>query len=554
MFRGHSRAVLSVAALGLYTCLSIVIFGRDVVRDPANTIVGDNGADKTIFLWGLGWLPHAIVRIEDPLFTRALWAPHGTDLAWVTWTPGAALVAWPVSALAGLVPAYNALALAAPALAAWAAFLFLSELCRRQDVALLGGWVYGFSSFIVVHTTGHLHLTLCFLLPICALVSLRRFRVRLGRGWFVGLLATLLVAQLLLSTELAVTLVLFGATITVVAWTQLDPDRRERLRRTAAEACLAVAFAMVLAMPLLVHALVVAGVDAQPKRSAFSASTDVANLVVPTRRTLLRPPGSDRVVERFTAGGAERVGYLGIPLLISIVGLALTRGGRGAGGRTVLITLGIVVLASLGPRLRLAGITLLPGPWVVPAHLPVLEGLKPVRLMLYAALLSSVALCLWLADSPRSWTRWVIAVLAALALMPNPSSALWAATVPRPSFFARGSDREALPAGSTAIVLPYGARGWSMLWQAEGSFRYRLVGGHIGRRTTVDEEPWRDVYRALAGGGDVTIRRLRSFLRSHGVDAIVLAPGTPRRVEELVAALALECEAVKDTRVCRVRR
>ena len=397
-------------------------------RDPANTIVGDNGADKTIFLWGLGWLPHAIVRIEDPLFTRALWAPHGTDLAWVTWTPGAALVAWPVSALAGLVPAYNALALAAPALAAWAAFLFLSELRRRQDVALLGGWDHGF----VLHRRGHDGSPSpdAVLLPPDRRARLLR---RFGDSAAAGSLHCCYVAR--------------GA---APSSTELASSSRCSGRRSPSAG---------RSSPRPTRAVAPDGVEARRQwlsrwcwrrpcsytRSLSQASTrnrsDRRSPPRPMSQSgranpsdSFRPSGSDRVVQRFIAGGAERVGT-GNTSSDSIVGLALTRGGR---VQEVAPCSSPWNRALASPALvRLAGITLLPGAGSSCSSSSA-EGLKPVRLMLYAVLLSSRH-CRWLADSPRSWTRWVIAALAALALMLIRRQLLGCDGA-RPSFFAGGSD------------------------------------------------------------------------------------------------------------------
>lgn len=552
LWRRH-RWLQSLGVLALYALASIVVFGRGVVGDMNGAIVGDGGADKTIALWGMEWLPHAVGALEDPLSSQAIWAPAGADLAWVTWSPAAAVAVMPISLTWGVVPAFNVLALAAPALAAWSAFLLLRELCGRAGVAVLGGALFGFSSFVTVHTIGHQHLALCFLIPLCALLVLRRLRRRDGRAAFVSLLAVALAVQLYVSTELALTLVATGATVMLIGFWQFTGTSREAFARTIVEASAAVVLAAVLASPLLIHAFVVTGTASQPVRSPYSQAADVANLVVPTRRTLLRPPGSEAVVERFTAGGAERVAYLGLPLVIAVIAFAFSPGGRTPRGRTLLIGTVVVMVAAMGPRLRIAGDTIAPAPWIVPGHLPVLDGLKPIRLMVYVALLTSAALCLWLAAAPRSRVRWLVAGLAAIALIPNPAGHLWTSSVPRPGYFTGGGATREIADGDTVLVLPWGPAGWSLLWQAEDDFRYRLVGGHIGRRSTVREEKWDDVYRAVRGADRVTPRRLRAFLTAHGVDVIVVAPGTSAAANRTILSLGLHGEPVADATVYRLR-
>src|SRR5881397_806973 len=88
-------ALRTAGAFALYLGISVLVFGRGVLDAPADTVVGDAGADKTIFMWAFKWFPHAIASGVDPFFTRLIWAPHGTDLAWVTAVPGAAWLAWP---------------------------------------------------------------------------------------------------------------------------------------------------------------------------------------------------------------------------------------------------------------------------------------------------------------------------------------------------------------------------------------------------------------------------------------------------------------------------
>src|ERR671933_554136 len=107
----------------LYVLASALLFGRGVLAAPRSTVVGDAGADKTIPMWSFVWWPHALANAHDPFDANAIWAPHGVDLAWVTAMPGPSLLAAPLTELVGPVVTYDVLALAAPALAAWSAFL-----------------------------------------------------------------------------------------------------------------------------------------------------------------------------------------------------------------------------------------------------------------------------------------------------------------------------------------------------------------------------------------------------------------------------------------------
>ena len=52
----------------------------------------------------------------------------------------------PVTLLAGPVPAYNLLIIAAPALSAFTAFCLCMQICRDFVAALIGGYIFGIFS------------------------------------------------------------------------------------------------------------------------------------------------------------------------------------------------------------------------------------------------------------------------------------------------------------------------------------------------------------------------------------------------------------------------
>jgi hypothetical protein len=527
--------------LGIYAAGSIVFFGRGVLTAPATTVVGDAGADKTIFMWSLVWWPHALAHGHDPFDASLVWAPHGVDLAWATAIPGVGLAATPLTALVGPVAAYNVLVLAAPALSAWTAYLLASWVTRSFWPSLAAGWIFGFSAYEIGHMVGHLNLVLVFLVPLCALLVLRHHAGELGTRRFVLLLALALAAQFAISTEIFATLVLVGALFAVLTL------RRHAMRRTVVACLAAMVLAGVVVAPYLAHAFVVASPRDAPLRSPFSEATDLLNYVVPTRRIWIRPSDADHVTDRFRATGAERGGYLGVPLLLAAALFAARR-------RRSILTLGLaaLVVASLGVGVRIAGRVIATGPWKLVAKLPLMTSVLPGRLTLYVALLVALMVATWLADK-SSRRRWALVLVGIALVLPNPSTHLWRSRVPNSTFFANGTFRRYLAPGDTALVLPFGPSGWSLFWQAETGMRFRLVGGHLGRRVIRAEEHWRAVYDALGPGPAVAESTFRRFLAAHGVDAIVVAPGTRPSALRLVRKLGIPPVRAADALVYQIR-
>src|SRR5207253_473088 len=96
------------------------------------------------------------------------------NLAWVTALPGPSLLLAPVTLAFGPIVSSNLLALAAPALAAWAAYLLCHHLTGRFWPSIAGGFVFGFSSYEMAQMRGHLNLLLTFPIPLAVLLVVRQ--------------------------------------------------------------------------------------------------------------------------------------------------------------------------------------------------------------------------------------------------------------------------------------------------------------------------------------------------------------------------------------------
>jgi hypothetical protein len=530
------RSVVTLLPLAGYLLFSVMWLGRNVIVHPRAHVLGDAGPDKTIYMWSLQWWPWAIEHARDPFDANVIWAPHGIDLAWVTAIPGAALVLWPFTAALGPVLTYNLAAIALPALAAWTAFLLARKLTGRIGPSLLAGYVYGFSPYMIGQATGHLNLMLVFLVPVAGLLALAYVRGELGRWWYVGLLGIVLTFQFLFSNEIFVTLTVVAVIVWIVARFQ-NPAAREQLGALARDTVLAYVVALVLLTPYLTHAFA-GGTEAAQR--GHRSGADVLNYVVPTRRTWLRPPRASHIQQHFVSTGAEQGAYLGLPLL-AIVALTLVR--RRTRMQNLLLAAGVVVgVAAMGTTVRVNGRDVGTGIWRVISGAPFVRYALPIRLSMYVALFAALLCALWLAEPSRRnwerWGRWVLAALVVITLLPNPSKRLWAADTPTSTFFddAGAVDRVLRP-GQVALVTPYGPAGWSMLWQAQNDFRYRMVGGHVGHHIIKPECQWYWDYRALAGvdppGGAAGFR---DFLLAHNVSAVIEGPHTNIKIRRLFDA------------------
>src|SRR5579863_800443 len=154
-----------LAAVLLYTALAALFIGRALPGHLSTVHVGKS-SDPSVYMWFFVWWPYAIAHHLNPFVTPLLWAPLGFNVTWTTGVPLAALAAAAVTTRFGPVVAYNLLSILSPALAGWTAFLLCRRITRRYAPALAGGYIFGFSSYMLAESRAHLVLVLVFLVPV----------------------------------------------------------------------------------------------------------------------------------------------------------------------------------------------------------------------------------------------------------------------------------------------------------------------------------------------------------------------------------------------------
>jgi hypothetical protein len=542
--------VQALDVLFLYTAFAALWMGRGVLAHPASRVLGDPYRDKTILMWSFLWWPHAIAHGLNPFVGNLVWAPHGVDLAWVTSSPTLSLVLAPITETAGPVVAYNIAALAAVPLAAWTTFLLARRITGSVGGAMVAGFLFGFSPYVVGQSVGHLNLSFVCLVPLAGWLAVRFFQGDLGRWWYTGLLALVLALQFGISTEIFATQTVLGVICFVLAFLLLGS--RARLAKLACYTALAYVLVGVIVSPYLVHAFR----DTPPARPHVTTHIlDLANPVFPTQTTWIQPPLSDhvhltgRIVTRYASNLDEVGGYLGLPLLIILVLAVVTLRGRARRGAWMLFLAAVVAeVLALGRDIHVAGHVLGPGVWRVVEHLPAISVAIPIRLAMYTVLFVALVVALWLAQPRRRLWRFALAGLAVVALLPTPSGKFWTSHVRQSRFFSTSAYRSVLRPSDRALVFPYATRDSSMmLWQAETGFRFSMIGGHIGQFIIPSECGWAGDWDSLAGGTPpYGADGFRRFLLEHHVTVVVEGPHTKRWARELIGS------SIPDVRPVRV--
>jgi hypothetical protein len=459
-------------ALGAYLAVSLLYYGVRVLPDPRKEYVGF-GDDPFIFMWSFGWWPHALGSGDNPFYTHSLWAPDGINLAWITTVPALSLAYAPITLLGDAVVAYNVAATLAPVLAGLSAFWLCRHVTGAFWPSLVGGYLFGFSAYMIGHELGHLNLSGVFLLPLVTLLILRYVEGSLGPRALAWRLGLVLAVQLWISTEVFFTLTLSLVLAVLLAYLVVR-EARPRLRTLPLPLLGAYGLTTLLGSPLLAYALIHFERASLNRPQDFGA--DLLNFVVPTRLIAAGAVWAPPIAERFAGNDAETTAYLGLPLLAIIVWFAGERWRR-PGSRFLVLGLAAAGFLALGTSLRVAGRELTPLPWDLVADQPLFNNAMPVRFSAYVSLAAAVLVALWMRDT-NGRAAIVLPALAVLALVPRLELPLWQSSVVRPSFFTAGLYRDCLQEGENVFTYPYRS-GAPLLWQVDSGFHFRLAGGTV---------------------------------------------------------------------------
>lgn len=548
--RWRRPSLLALFAFLFYVLVSFALWGLPIGGHLASRHMGMGGNDVRLYMWSMGWTPHALSNDLDPLHTSLVFAPGGVDLTWVTTVPGPALILWPVTEAFGPLASVNLAMLLAPALAGWAGFLVCRRVTERFWPSLAGGYLVGFSSYMVGQMYGHVNLILLFPAILGGYLVIRRVEGSIGAWPFVGFMALVVVGLFTISTELVATASLFGA-IALLGAFAFAGEARGRILSAGLQTGAAYVLAALVLLPFLIPAF--RNAPEGSVRPPEKASVDLLSFVVPRVSMLVGGERYRDVTEDFTSNASEDGAYLGLVLVAMVVAFAVTEWRRRETWLLLAFVL-LVGLSSLGPVLHVGGLPGMGLPGALLTDAPLLEHATPQRFSAFLWLPVGVIAALWLSrGSGRwGWPRWAVVGLGAITLLPLVESPPRGREIAAPVFFTEGTFRDHLRAGEIVLAIPT-MKGDEMAWQAAAGFGFRMAQGYVG--------PIPEAYEGegLAKGLALhqpqpyvpPVRVLETFLERHRVTAIVSSDKATEKFEGLLRDAGWRPEPVQDVTVWR---
>ena len=516
----------ALGALVIYLAASVLFFGRSLIGHLSTFHIGV-GPDPPMNLWFLAWWPHAIINGLNPFYTHALWAPFGLNLTWQPSVLLGGVLASPVTRAFGPIVAFNVVCLVSLPLNAWSAFILCRYLSRDYVASLLGGYIFGFSAYMLGHMLfANLALLLVWPVPLVVYFAARRIAGEITERRFSLLLTLLLIAQFLFSIEIFLTMSMAGTLVWFLGWSLADADMGRRLLSLFRPIACAYALALTMVTPYLYYFLIFgSGFGSSPVFPAALFSADLLNFLIPTQANELGTPSFLRAISaKFPGSVGEAGACLSLPLIAMTV-LYARRYWCQPFGRLLVDVLAVAVLLSLGPRLLIGGqATFFALPWRLFEGIPIINDIMVVRFAMYASLVGALMASLWLASvKKRPRLKLTLAIAIVAFNIPNLSAVFWSTAVEAPAFFRDGIYRTYLSKGETVVILPYAyTPSCTVCWQAQTGMYFNLAEGGSGVRLN-DYLRW-PIAPAFAGQIYVpdASSQLRAFLTAHGVGALIV--------------------------------
>ena len=512
-----------ILALALYLLVAIATIGRHAIGHLHSVCACVGTEDPAAYMWALSWWPHALGHGLNPFVTHYEWAPTGVNTAQAAMIPTAAVLMAPVTAVFGVIFSYNVLSIASPVLAAFTAYLLCRRLVKRELPAIAGGYLFGFSSYVFAQLTGHLNLTLIFLIPIMVHLSLRRVDREISRAKYVVALALVLVLQAGLSTELLVGCVVFGILTMVCARVWAPGPQRSRVDGLLLETIAAGALALAVGAPFFYYALFSGKFPKGAPGLSDVYGLDLVNPVFPTLTSWLGHHDFLSLGLSYETGHiTEADGYLSIPFIAAFAAWVASARRTRPLARTLMTMALITFVLALGSHLHVAGYETVALPFNLIGGLPVVNNLLPSRLVIFTVLAMAIGVAAWLAEPVRlSIGRWGVVLLAVVLLIPNTIATLYGVAPRNPSFFATTSYTRYLKRGDTVLVLPFGHNDVSTLWQAETGFYFYMPEGYV---SGVVPQPFESeaTTQQLLNNVPPAPAALEAFVHQHRVSYVVV--------------------------------
>lgn len=348
---GFLRLFLGYTALAIVFTWPLAAHLRDSFASPLMW----RGGDPNILIWFIDWAAKSLTGATPVAPSKMLYFPQGINPFGGYDGLLIALIGAPISLVVGSpLVAYNLIVIAAFVASALATYALVRQLTDSRPAALIAGFIFGFSPYMMVRATLHLNLALTFVLPLMAL-ALINFLEKPARKT-----AYRLAASALLTALCSLYYTLFGLLFIGIAFILFRRQLWKEKGITVLAGILIVFAALAPTLPILTSK--VEGDRLAPYDFVSRFGAEPLNFYVPHPLTNVYEGFSKYIYADFHNGGAdmtnvtESTSYFGLLLLLLVYSAIRQKEIRRSTYSPLFFwTFGIFTLLSLGMEVRIGG-------------------------------------------------------------------------------------------------------------------------------------------------------------------------------------------------------
>ena len=521
----NTALLINISVFFIYLTASVVLFGFPALLAPKTRFIGAS-ADSTLFIWLLEWWPYALSHHLNPFMTAYMWEPQGIkSLLWINAIPGLSLLFSPVTLVLGPIAANNVIAVISPAASSFFAYLLIKYLTKSPLAAAFGGYFYGFSPYAFTNVDMNLYFV-C-LIPLLIYLFFLGLDNKINKLFYIAATSICIALEFLISVEVFTTMTFFGF-LSLITGLFIFKTGRRRLAGFIPYVSVSYLISFILISPFLYNMISTIRYAPKYPLSAMLYSVNLINVVIPAPII-------------FIGGGLfagtgfklmQDISYMGIFIILLLI-FYMKDNLKTQAGKFLIIMFSVVFIFSLGPYLHIINVNAgLPLPWLIFYGMPLIQKAVPIRFMLYAYLFISIIVGYFVSQSSKSGKKikimsYSVVFLSILSIIPT--QYFFESDTHTPKFFLNGVYKKYLKRGSNVLIIPFSNDGYSLAYQAETGYYFKLAGGYYDFiQGSYTRNPVFNILigdRGVKKAGNCDKYALKYFLASHSVHYIIIIRG-----------------------------
>ena len=505
-----------ISAIALYIALDLLIYGYKPIIFGINHHCVGWEYNFNYFVWMLGWWKFAITHNINPLWTDYIWAGTGTSLSWIALLlPTYGILSFPFLYIFNPVEVANVILLLQPLLASLAAFALIIEITDSFSGSLIGGYIFGFSSYMTEEVVQSLpnNMTI-FTIPLLALVIIKYVRGQISSKTLYFISALILIFQAGTFLEILLSMTIFLSTTLAISVIYYHNDDSVITKLIGSMRILFLSYitTAIVISPILYNMLVTNYYNGS-KFGFFGIS--LISTIIPSKWNYF---GYDQNLwnKSWNIGPWATTAYIGIPLLLIVSYFIISE--KYKNYNILKFILLIFSIYSIGRHFYVSPpvheIRSAIMPWYVTKFIPIIKDAQPHRFFVYCDIIIAIIIALYWKTDEYALRRNTIVAIACLSLLPT-RHLLSQDINPLPKILMSHNLKLIIKKDQNVLIVSREFLSDAMRYQAEDKFYYKIAQGNSeGPGTT----PSYKYYNSINNHG---LNNIGKFIALHKVDVIV---------------------------------